>query len=180
MFRAFTFGDGLPYVIRRRQETVLLPNEGRQVEERTLTTWTEASSKPERIDRADLDATLARVSALAQVMDQAITIPGTNVRMGLDAALGLVPVIGDLISQAIASYIIWEARRLGVSRLTMMRMIANSAIDTVVGIVPLAGDLFDVAFKANMKNLKLLQRHLEQCGARAGSRVVEGKWERVE
>lgn len=141
---------------------------------------TRKESKLERIDRADLDATLARVTALAHVMDQAITIPGTNVRMGLDAALGLVPVIGDLISQAIASYIIWEARRLGVSRLTIMRMIANSAIDTVVGAVPLAGDLFDVAFRANIKNLKLLQRHLELCGARSGGTVVEGKWERVQ
>lgn len=133
-----------------------------------------------RIDRADLDATLARVTALAHVMDQAVTIPGTNVRMGLDAALGLVPVIGDLISQAIASYIIWEARRLGVPRLTIVRMVANSAIDTVVGAVPLAGDLFDVAYKANMKNLRLLQHHLERSGARVGGAVVDGNWERVE
>lgn len=132
-----------------------------------------------RIDRADLDATLARVTALAHVMDQAITIPGTNVRMGLDAALGLVPVIGDIVSQAIASYIIWEARRLGVPRLTIMRMIANSAIDTVIGAVPLAGDLFDIAYKANVKNLRLLQHHLERSGARSGGAVVDGTWERI-
>lgn len=133
----------------------------------------------ERIDRADLDATLARVTALADVMDQAVTIPGTNVRMGLDALLGLVPVIGDLFSQAISGYIIWEARRLGVSRLTMARMIANSAIDTVIGAVPLAGDLFDIAFRANVKNLRLLQRHLETAGARVDAAVIEGSWERV-
>jgi hypothetical protein len=91
-------------------------------------------------------------------------IPGTNVRVGIDAMIGLVPIVGDLFSQVISSYIIWEARRLGVSRFTMGRMIANSAIDTVVGIIPFAGDAFDVAFRANRKNLALLKGHLEKHG----------------
>lgn len=131
-------------------------------------------SKPNTVERyfdADIEASVARVEALARLMDDAFEIPGTKVRMGLDALIGLVPVIGDLVSQAISSYIIWEARRLGVSRWTMSRMIANSAIDTVVGIIPVAGDAFDIAFKANRKNLVLLKAHLAKHGhVRAANR----------
>ena len=104
----------------------------------------------------EVEQAVARVEMLAQLMDSVVTIPGTNVRVGLDAALGLVPVVGDLLSQAVASYIIWEARRLGVSRLTLARMIGNSALDTLVGMVPFAGDAFDVMYRANRKNLALL------------------------
>ncbi len=109
--------------------------------------------------------TLARLDALAKVMDSAITIPGTNIVMGLDAALGLLPVVGDAISGMISSYVIWEARRLGVSKLIMARMVANTAIDTVVGSVPFVGDLFDVAYRSNSKNVALLKRHLEKHGS---------------
>lgn len=118
----------------------------------------------ERYSNSEIEAAVARVEAVAHFMDDLFVIPGTNMRVGLDAMIGIVPVVGDLISQAISSYIIWEARRLGVSRLTMSRMIANSAIDTVVGIVPFVGDAFDVAFRANRKNLALLKRHLEKHG----------------
>lgn len=118
----------------------------------------------ERYSNSDIEAALARVEAVAHFMDDLFVIPGTKVRVGLDAMIGMVPVVGDLISQAISSYIIWEARRLGVSRFTMSRMIANSAIDTVVGIVPFVGDAFDVAFRANRKNLALLKGHLEKHG----------------
>jgi hypothetical protein len=73
-------------------------------------------------------------------------------------------VLGDLVSQAISSYLIWEAKRLGVSRFTLWRMIGNSVIDTVIGFIPFAGDAFDVAFRANMKNVALLRAHLEKKG----------------
>jgi hypothetical protein len=129
-----------------------------------------------RVDRyvdPEIEAALARVEALARVMDSMFKIPGTKVRIGFDAMLGLVPVLGDLLSQAISSYIIWEARRLGVSGFTMARMIGNSAIDTVVGIVPFVGDAFDVVFRANMKNLALLRAHLEKNGH--VSRKASGK-----
>ncbi len=81
-------------------------------------------------------------------------------RLGIDALIGLVPIVGDLVSQVISTYIIWEARQLGVSRFTIARMIGNTAIDTVVGLVPFAGDAFDVVFRANMKNLALLKAPL--------------------
>lgn len=131
----------------------------------------------QRMNRAEIDAAVMRVEALARLMDSAFEIPGTKIRMGLDGIIGLVPVLGDLITSLISSYIIWEAKNLGASRFTLMRMAGNVAIDTVVGIVPVLGDAFDVAFRTNMKNLALLKRHLERNGiaapdlAAAGSRV---------
>ncbi len=134
----------------------------------------------ERYEGRDDAAALQRVEALARLMDSAVAIPGTDVRIGLDAVIGFVPVVGDLVSQVVASYIIWEARRIGVSRWTMARMIGNSAVDTVVGFIPFVGDAFDVAFRANMKNLALLRSHLEKKGARTGDGVViDGTAERV-
>ena len=131
----------------------------------------------------EFEQAVARVETLARLMDSAVAIPGTNVRIGLDAAIGVVPVIGDLVSQAISSYIIWEARQLGVSNLTLARMIGNTALDTVIGMVPFAGDAFDVMFRANMKNLALLKGHIEKRGyaGRHSHRgaVIEGRAERV-
>jgi hypothetical protein len=128
----------------------------------------------ERYADPEVEASVARIEALARLMDDMFVIPGTNTRVGLDAVIGLVPVVGDLISQAISSYLIWEARRLGVSRLVIGRMVANTAIDTVVGIVPFVGDAFDVAFRANRKNVNLLKAHLAKHGhvARAASGPV--------
>lgn len=131
----------------------------------------------ERYEREPTEAALARIEALAWLMDSAFVLPGSNVRVGVDAILGLVPVLGDLISQAISSYIIWEARQLGVSRWTMWRMIANTLVDTVVGAVPVLGDAFDVAWRANMKNLALLKKELAKRGA-AGP-IIEGTATRV-
>ena len=121
-------------------------------------------ARVERYIDPEIAATIARVEAVSRLMDSAFEIPGTKLRFGLDALIGLVPVLGDLVSQIVSSYIIWEARRIGVSRFTMARMIANSAIDTVVGIIPFAGDAFDLAFRANLKNLALLKAHLEKHG----------------
>ncbi len=112
----------------------------------------------------ELEAAVARVELVARMMDSMFEIPGTRIRIGADALIGMIPILGDLVSQAISSYIIWEARQLGVSKFTLARMIGNSAIDTVVGIVPFIGDAFDVAFRANMKNLALLKAHIEKHG----------------
>jgi Domain of unknown function (DUF4112) len=137
----------------------------------------------ERLVSQDIDAAMARITMVARLMDSLFAIPGTKVRVGLDAIIGLVPVVGDLISQAISTYIIWEAHQLGVSKLTLLRMFANTIADTFIGAVPVAGDLFDVAFRANMKNLRLLEKHLENRGYQrrgaAGRQVIEGDWRRV-
>lgn len=131
---------------------------------------------------AEIAAAAMRIEMLSRLMDDMFTLPGTNMRIGLDAIIGLVPVLGDLISQAVSSYLIWEARRIGVSRLTIARMIGNSALDTVVGFIPFAGDAFDMAFKANMKNLKLLKAHLEKRGIRpsADGLVIDGTARRID
>jgi hypothetical protein len=119
----------------------------------------------------DVRESLERLDALGRVLDSAITIPGTNVTMGLDAALGLIPVVGDAITTALGSYIIWEARRLGVSNFTLARMAGNTALDATLGSIPIVGDVFDVAFRSNRKNIALLKRHLEKHGVRDGRTI---------
>jgi hypothetical protein len=104
-----------------------------------------------------LDQT-ALVKAVAKLMDSAFVIPGTNKRIGLDAVIGLLPVVGDAIGAIVSGYIMTTAAKLGVSRVVLARMMMNTAIDTVVGIVPFVGDLFDAAWKANVKNAALLEK----------------------
>jgi hypothetical protein len=127
------------------------------------------------------EQSLARLEALARLMDGAFTLPGTNIRIGLDGVIGLLPVAGDLISGIVSSYLIWEARQLGASRWVIGRMMANTAVDTLIGAVPVVGDAFDVLFRANMKNMALLRRHLERRGMRVGKGpVIEGKAVRLD
>ncbi|WP_445503662.1 DUF4112 domain-containing protein [Microvirga sp. G4-2] len=103
---------------------------------------------------------LARITLVAKLMDSAFVIPGLNRRIGLDAILGLVPGVGDALSAALASYIIWEAHQLGLPRWKIARMVANVAVDTAIGAIPLAGDVFDVFFKSNERNLRIIHDHL--------------------
>ena len=116
-------------------------------------------------------ATRARnVRALARFLDNSISIPGTEWRFGFDAIVGLVPVVGDLIGGSLSAYILLEAARAEVPILTLARMLANVGIDTIVGAVPALGDLFDAAWKANMKNVALLERHLAVSATPTGQR----------
>jgi hypothetical protein len=106
---------------------------------------------------ATLDPTrMARLRRVGWLLDNAIPIPGTRFRLGIDQIIGLVPGIGDLIGGALSLYIIVEAWRLGVPRGLLVRMGWNVAIDTLVGEIPILGDLFDIGFKANIRNLALL------------------------
>src|SRR5688500_10488748 len=114
---------------------------------------------------------IARITALAKFLDSAFVIPGTNKRFGMDSVIGLVPGVGDAISAALASYIIWEARQLGLPRWKIARMISNVAIDTAIGAVPFAGDVFDVFFKANQRNLRIIHDHI---GTNRGPREIDG------
>ncbi len=101
-------------------------------------------------------ARLTRVRALAQLLDNSITVPGTSYRVGLDAIIGLVPGIGDVIGMLLSIYIVGEAVRMGASRMTVARMAVNVFVEGVVGIIPLVGDLFDAGWKANVRNVQLL------------------------
>jgi len=103
---------------------------------------------------------IARLDALATMLDTAFVVPGTQIRFGLDALIGLIPGIGDAITTLMSLYIVREARELGAPRLLIARMLGNVAIDGIVGAVPLLGDAFDVAWRANRRNLKLLRDYL--------------------
>ena len=105
---------------------------------------------------------IARLDGLATLLDTAFFIPGTNIRFGIDAMIGLVPGIGDVITTAMSLYIVHEARQLGAPRHLIARMLANVALDGVVGAVPLLGDAFDVMWRANRRNMTLLRNHLDR------------------
>jgi hypothetical protein len=107
---------------------------------------------------------IARIDALANLLDTALVVPGTNIRFGFDALIGLIPAVGDAITTVMSLYIVREARALGAPRHLVARMLANVALDSVVGVVPVVGDVFDVAFRANRRNLALLRRYLERRG----------------
>src|SRR5205807_10312238 len=96
---------------------------------------------------------LARLDALATLLDTAFILPGSNVRFGFDAIIGLVPGIGDAITTAISLYIVHEARQLGAPLHVIMRMLANVAVDGFVGAVPVFGDAFDVMWRAHCRNV---------------------------
>jgi hypothetical protein len=107
---------------------------------------------------------IARIEALSVLLDTAVTVPGTNIRFGLDALIGLVPGIGDAITTALSLYIIREAHALGAPRRLIARMLGNVALDGAIGLVPLLGDAFDIAWRSNRRNVRLLQNWLASEG----------------
>jgi hypothetical protein len=105
---------------------------------------------------------LARLDALAKLLDVAFILPGTNIRYGIDGLIGLIPVVGDIITTAISLWVVREARALGAPWHITARMLGNVAVDGVVGLVPVAGDAFDVMFRANVRNVRMLKRWLDK------------------
>lgn len=106
------------------------------------------------------EASLSRMQAVANVLDTAFVIPGTKQRVGIDAIIGLVPGIGDILTTILSSYIIWEARNLGVSRFALTRMLANLGIHATLGSVPLIGDIFDAFFRVNQRNMRIVRSQM--------------------
>ena len=115
-----------------------------------------------------------RLRTLARLLDTAFQVPGTRYRFGIDAIIGLVPGIGDAVGAIFSMFIVFQAARMGVSQATLMRMLGNVALDTIVGEVPLLGDLFDAGWKSNIRNIGLLESHLERPAStrRSSRRVV--------
>jgi len=113
-----------------------------------------------------------RIEAMELLLERAATIPGTNMRVGLDSILGLIPVVGDVITAAMGAWLIWEARNLGMSKFHLARMAGNVGFDTLVGAIPLAGDLFDFVFKSNSRNLRIVRRWLDK--HHPETKVIEG------
>lgn len=105
---------------------------------------------------------LKRIRRIAKLLDTAIGIPGTKFRFGLDPILGLIPGGGDLITAGISAYTIYLATTFGLKKADLQTMIKNVALETAVGFVPIAGDIFDAYFKANIRNLEILERHLAE------------------
>jgi hypothetical protein len=106
-----------------------------------------------------------RLKLLTRLLDNAFQIPGTQFRIGLDAIVGIIPGIGDAIGAVFSAFIVFQAARLGVSRATLARMMGNVVLDTVIGEIPLLGDVFDAGWKANTKNMALLEAHLGRAAA---------------
>ena len=113
-----------------------------------------------------------RVESLEQLLEGMFEVPVLGRRIGLDAVLGLVPVVGDAITAAMGLYLVWEARNLGMPRWQLWRMAGNVGIDTLVGAVPVAGDLFDLLYRSNTKNLKIIRKHLDK--HHPATKVIEG------
>ena len=103
-----------------------------------------------------------RVEALEHLLESAFSIPGTNKRIGLDVLLDVVPVIGDIAGAALGSYMIWEARNLGMSKWQMTRMGGNVGTDFLLGLIPWVGAIPDYFFKSNTRNLRIIKRHLDK------------------
>jgi hypothetical protein len=108
----------------------------------------------------DTQARLARLRRLAWLIDGAFKLPGTNFRFGLNSIVGLLPVGGDAVLGAVSLYIVYEASQLGVPGPLLARMIANVAIEVAGGSIPLLGDLFDMALKANLRNIAIIEKHV--------------------
>lgn len=119
----------------------------------------------------EVEAELVVLRGIAKVMDEAVTVPSTNIKVGLDSLLGLIPGIGDLGSAAVGAYILRAAARLNVPTVVIARMLLNLLIDAVLGIIPVIGDALDVLYKANAKNARLVVEAVENRGA-----STRGSW----
>ncbi len=106
------------------------------------------------------------------LLERSFKIPGTIYPIGLDALIGLIPVLGDIVTTALGAYIVWEARNLGMPKWKLMRMGANVAFDTALGLIPLVGDAADFVYRSNTANLRIIKKHLDK--HHPGTRVIEG------
>lgn len=109
---------------------------------------------------------LSLIRRLSYYLDNSISIPGTGYRVGFDAIIGLIPGLGDVVGGILSAYIVYEASRFGAPKKTLLHMAFNVAVETVIGAVPIVGDVFDAAWKANTKNIFLLDKYLNSLTAR--------------
>ncbi|CAC5344386.1 MULTISPECIES: DUF4112 domain-containing protein [Planktothrix] len=117
------------------------------------------SIKPSNSDR-ERTIIVRRMRSLSTLLDNAIRVPGTSIGFGIDPILGLIPGGGDILGGVLSIYIVFEAFKLGLPRETLITMVSNIALETITGTVPVFGDIFDVAWKANVKNVELLEDYV--------------------
>lgn len=115
------------------------------------------------------DAALRRLQTVANLLDSAFLIPGTKQRVGIDAIIGLIPGLGDVATTLLSSYIVWEARNLGISKFATARMLANLGIHATIGSIPLVGDVFDAFFRVNQRNMRILRAQLGKMSVASAS-----------
>jgi hypothetical protein len=121
----------------------------------------------------DPAAVRRRLEAVEKILERMFVIPGINRPVGLDAIIGLVPVLGDFFTTSMGAWLVWEARNLGMSKFHLARMAGNVGLDTLIGLVPIVGDLFDFAFRSNTRNLRILKRWLDK--HHPETMVIEGE-----
>jgi hypothetical protein len=114
----------------------------------------------------------ARVTAMEALLERSFKLPGVNLPIGLDALIGLIPVLGDIVTTALGAYMVWEARNLGMSKWHLTRMGANVAFDTIIGLIPVVGDAADFVFRSNTRNLRIIKKHLDK--HHPETRIIEG------
>jgi hypothetical protein len=114
-----------------------------------------------------------RLEAMEALLERAFVLPGTNYRVGLDAVVGLVPVVGDIVTTAMGAWLVWEARNLGMPKFHLLRMGGNLGFDALIGAIPLVGDIFDFAFRSNTRNLRIVKRWLDK--HHPETRTLEGE-----
>ncbi len=114
-----------------------------------------------------------RVEAMERLLERAFVIPGINRPIGADAIVGLVPVLGDIVTTAMGAWLIWEARNLGMSKWHLARMAGNVGVDTLVGMIPFLGDAVDFFFRSNSRNVRIVKRWLDKHHPETG--VIEGE-----
>lgn len=112
------------------------------------------------------EAALRRMQTVANALDSAFVVPGTKQRIGIDAIVGLVPGVGDILTTLLSSYIIWEARNLGVPKFALSRMLANLDVHAAIGSLPLIGDVFDAFFRVNQRNMRIVRAHVQRTSRR--------------
>ena len=114
-----------------------------------------------------------RVEAMERVLERLFVIPGTKQKVGLDVILDVVPVVGDIAAAALGTYIVWEAKNLGMSKLQMARMTGNIGVNWLLGLIPFAGAIATFFYRSNSYNLKIIKRHLDK--HHPGTRTIEGE-----
>lgn len=113
-----------------------------------------------------------RIEAMEMLLERSFLVPGTKIPIGLDSVIGLVPVLGDIITTALGAYLVWEAKNLGLPRWKIWRMAGNVGFDAALGVVPVVGDAADFFFRSNTRNLRIVKKHLDK--HHPESRIIEG------
>jgi hypothetical protein len=158
-----TWPQATPHSRRPRAHGPIIDQDGREIRPGDLGgSFDFRTSSFNPFGRLGREQRLARLDALAQLLDIAFVLPGTKVRYGIDGVIGLIPVVGDLFTTAVSLWVVREARALGAPWHVIMRMLGNVAIHGVVGSVPAVGDAFDVLFRVNIRNMRLLRRWLDR------------------